>query len=98
MVIDSLLLYESNDIFIKKMPRVSEIYYSNNCVKVVPTYFDHIQIEKCDAKNFASAFRAFLAHSTFDVKNLFGISNDNNVSVMAWINNGVHTKLRKVFP
>ena len=38
----SLLLDESNDISILAMPRVSVIYYSNNCGKVVSIYLDLI--------------------------------------------------------
>ena len=97
MLIDSLLLYESNGIFILKRLRVSAIFYCNNREKVLSTYLDLIQIEKCDAENVVSTFRELLAHNKIDVKNLAEIGN-NNGYVMLGKNNGVYSKLKKDVP
>ena len=95
MLIDSLLLDESDDISILRMLGALVIYYSNNCGKVVLIYLDHIKIEMCDAENIVSVSMAFLAHDKFDIGNLDGIGN-NNASIMVGMNNGMHTKLEKV--
>ena len=56
----SLLPGELKYISILDMLRVSVIYYSNNCGKVVSTYLGPMQIEMCDAECIVSALGAFL--------------------------------------
>ena len=60
-------------------------------------HFGHIQIEKSDAESIVSALRAFLTHNKCIVANQVGIGNDN-ASIMAGINNGVYTELKKDVP
>ena len=52
------------------------IYYDNNCRKVMSTYLDYIEIEKCGAENIVLAHRSFLSLHKFDVKNLVMICSD----------------------
>ena len=89
-----MLLDETNDI---SMLGVTVIYCSNNCGKVVSSNFCLIQMEKCDVESIYTALRAFLAHNTFDVKNLVVFCTDT-ASAMAEINNGVYIKSKNCIP
>ena len=59
MEIDTVCCLMSGMAFpFEKMPRVSGIYHSNNCWKVVQKYLDHMQIEKCDVESIVSTLWA----------------------------------------
>ena len=60
------------------------IYYDDNCRKVMSTYLDYIEIEKCGAENIVLAHRSFLSLHKFDVKNLVMICSDLFLFLLFW--------------
>ncbi|CAI9715837.1 Hypothetical predicted protein [Octopus vulgaris] len=84
----SLLLDESNDIFISRLLGIFLIYYSDTHKKAVHTYLSMVSLETCDAVVIVDALKIELAKKKLDIKNLLTIKTDN-ARVIIGDNNGV---------
>ena len=79
------MLDQSNDVSVRKLLGVSEIYFSDNTGQVVSTYLALVQLEQCNVESIVVTFKRFSAYKKLDFKDLAAIGT-NNESVLVGIN------------